>query len=320
MDFNVGFIGLGAIGYPMAASIRHKSSKNIVLHIFDVHKPASERFKDEFGSIGPVEVEDSPRDVASKADVVVTMVPGAAEVKSVYLDSKDGIVAASKNNQRLLIECSTIDTATAREVSRQIQEAGQGTYADAPVSGGVPAAEKGNLSFMIGHVEPAPGDTNMAGERLRQVVTMMGDPEKLFWCGNVGSGLAAKISNNYISCSVLLLIAEAMAIGVKSGVDAKMLHKIIHNSTGQTFMGDNVCPVPDVVPHAPSSNAWRLGFKTQMFLKDLSLGIEAAERESLEPTMAKAAYSVFEKASKDPRCIDRDGSSVYLHITDTQDS
>lgn len=154
---------------------------------------------------------------------------------------------------------------------------------------------------MIGHPEPAADDA--AAARLQQVVTAMADPEKIFWCGSVGSGLAAKISNNYISCSVLLLIAEAMAIGVKSGVDPKMLHKIIHNSTGQTFMGDNVCPVPNVVPHAPSSNAWRLGFKTQMFLKDLSLGIEAAKRENIEPTIAKAAYSVFEEASKDPRCI-----------------
>lgn len=154
---------------------------------------------------------------------------------------------------------------------------------------------------MIGHPEPAADDATAA--RLQQVVATMADPEKIFWCGPVGSGLAAKISNNYISCSVLLLIAEAMAVGVRSGVDPRMLHRIIHSSTGQTFMGDNVCPVPDVVPHAPSSNAWRLGFKTQMFLKDLSLGIEAARRENIEPTMAKAAYRVFEEASKDSRCI-----------------
>ncbi|KAF5009345.1 hypothetical protein FDECE_4443 [Fusarium decemcellulare] len=317
MDFNVGFIGLGAIGYPMAASIREKLPKNSIIHVFDVHRPSCEKFRHEFGAIGPVEIEDSPRNVASKAEVVVSMVPGATQVEDVYLDAKDGIIAAAKNGHRLLVECSTIDTETARRVSRQIQEAGQGKYVDAPVSGGVPAAEKGTLSFMIGHAEPGPDDAT--GERLRQVVSMMGDREKLFWCGPIGSGLAAKISNNYISCSVLLLVAEAMAIGVKSGVDPKMLQKIIHSSTGQTFMGDNVCPVPGVVAHAPSSNDWRLGFKTQMFLKDLSLGIEAAKRENLEPTMATAAYAVFENASKDPRCIDRDGSSVYLHITDSSE-
>ncbi|EEU42002.1 uncharacterized protein NECHADRAFT_86146 [Fusarium vanettenii 77-13-4] len=317
MDFNVGFIGLGAIGYPMAAAIRRKLPSSASLHVFDVYKPSAERFSNEFGSVGLVHIETSPRDLASKADVVVSMVPGPREVESVYLDPTTGIIAAPRNEKRVLLECSTIDTETARKVSRLVREAGQGIYADAPVSGGVPAAEKASLSFMIGHPEPAADDA--AATRLQQVVTAMADPEKIFWCGCVGSGLAAKISNNYISCSVLLLIAEAMAIGVKSGVDPKMLHKIINNSTGQTFMGDNVCPVPNVVPHAPSSNAWRLGFKTQMFLKDLSLGIEAAQRESIEPTMAKAAYAVFEEASKDPRCIDRDGSSVYLHITNAKD-
>ncbi|KAF4967734.1 hypothetical protein FSARC_4795 [Fusarium sarcochroum] len=289
MELNVGFIGLGAIGYPMAASIRGGLSSKSVLHVFDVHKPACQRFYDEFISLGPIEIQNSPRQIASKADVVISMVPGPREVSHVYLDYKDGIISANRNEGRLLVECSTIDVATAKDVARQIKEAGRGIYVDAPVS------------------------------RLREIITVMGDPNKLFWCGDVGSGLAGKISNNYISCSVLLLISEAMAIGVKSGVDPKTLQKIIHNSTGQTFMGDNVCPVPNVVPHAPSSNNWRLGFKTQMFLKDLSLGIEAARQQNLQPTMAEAAYGVFEKASKDPRCVDRDGSSVYLHITDTQE-
>ncbi|KAI0123384.1 NAD binding domain of 6-phosphogluconate dehydrogenase-domain-containing protein [Xylariales sp. AK1849] len=316
MDFNVGFIGLGAIGYPMAASIRRALPEQFILHILDVYTPACERFREELQGYGPIEIEYSPSEIASKVDAVVSMVPGPSEVKHVYLNTSEGIIAATPNPKRVLLECSTIDTESARDIAAQIQEARRGVYVDGPVSGGVPAAEKANLSFMLGFPEPSTGD--VTGERLRQIVNVMGDPEKLFWCGAVGSGLAAKISNNYISCSVLLLIAEAMAIGVKSGVDKKMLHKIIQNSTGQTFMGDNVCPVPDVVPHAPSSNEWKLGFKTQMFLKDLSLGINAARRENLQPIMAEAAYGVFEKASRDSRCIDRDGSSVYLYIMDPE--
>ncbi|KAK1490989.1 hypothetical protein CTAM01_10482 [Colletotrichum tamarilloi] len=316
MDFNIGFIGLGAIGYPMAASIRRNLKRQSTVHVFGVNKSACEKFVQQFSSFGQVEVAASPREVAAAVDVVISMVPGAPEVSKVYLDVGDGIISAPKNPQRLLIECSTIDTTTARHVADQIRKASQGTYVDAPVSGGVPAAEKATLSFMIGR-KPDDKEDHLS-QRLRQVVSMMGDPEKLFWCGDVGSGLAAKISNNYISCSILLLISEAMAIGVKSGVDPKMLQKIIHNSTGQTFMGDNVCPVPGVIPHAPSSNNWRLGFKTQMFLKDLSLGIDAAKQENIQPTMAEAAYGVFEKASKDPRCIDRDGSSVYLYVTDSK--
>ncbi|KAH6980716.1 NAD binding domain of 6-phosphogluconate dehydrogenase-domain-containing protein [Ilyonectria sp. MPI-CAGE-AT-0026] len=311
MSSNIAFLGLGAIGYPMAANIRRKMPKNDTLYVFDIFKPACVKFVDELSSFGPIVMVESPRKAAEGAATVISMVPGPREVEKVYLDASDGIVAASNTRSRLLIECSTIDTPTARKVAKAIQDAGRGVYVDAPVSGGVPAAEKGTLSFMIGHPEPSAGDVN----NLNIVLAMMGDPEKFFWCGNVGAGLAAKISNNYISCSVLLLVAEAMAIGTKSGIDPKLLHRIIHNSTGQTFMGDNVCPVPGVVPHAPSSNDWRLGFKTQMFIKDISLGIEAAKSVNIHPTMAEAALGVFEKASVDPRCVDRDGSSVYLHIT-----
>ncbi|KPM40146.1 hypothetical protein AK830_g6435 [Neonectria ditissima] len=316
MEGGIAFIGLGAIGYPMAANIRRKTPKTTVLHIFDVYRPACERFTHEFSSLGPIEIVDTPRQAAASAGVVISMVPGSNEVKNVYLDSVDGIIAAPKAANRLLIESSTIDTETARHVAEVVRDAGRGLYVDAPVSGGVPAAEGGSLSFMIGHTPPDEGGASV--EILGQTLAMMGDPAKFFWCGSIGTGLAAKISNNYISCSVLLLVAEAMAIGTRSGVDPALLHRIIHNSTGQTFMGDNVCPVPGVVPHAPSSNNWRLGFKTQMFIKDITLGIEAARAARIHPTMAEAALGVFEKASTDPRCIDKDGSSVYLHITDTK--
>lgn len=118
----------------MAAAIRRKFPRRVSLYVFDVHKPSVERFSSEFGSVGPVHIETSPRDVASKADVVVSMVPGPREVESVYLDPTTGIVTATKNEKRILLECSTIDTETARKVSQLVMEAGQGMYADAPVS------------------------------------------------------------------------------------------------------------------------------------------------------------------------------------------
>ncbi|KAH7124574.1 NAD binding domain of 6-phosphogluconate dehydrogenase-domain-containing protein [Dactylonectria macrodidyma] len=318
MAFDIAFIGLGAIGYPMAASVRRGMEADAHIHIFDVNGDACRKFQSEFARIGRVEIGNSPSNVAARAKVVISMVPGPKEVQHVYLHATNGIIAAPRDEERLLIECSTIDAQTARSVADDMKLAGRGLYVDAPVSGGVPAAEVGTLSFMIGHEVPTPGD-RMA-ERLQQIITMMGDPEKLFWCGTMGTGLSAKISNNYISCSVLLLVAEAMATGIACGVDTQVLWNIIHNSTGQTFMGDNVCPAPGVVPHAPSSNGWKLGFKTQMFLKDLSLGIEAARRASIQPTMAEAAYTVYENAAKDPRCKDRDGSSVYLYITDSKEA
>ena len=118
----------------MAAAIRRKLPSSASFHVFDVYKPSAERFSSEFGSVGPVHIETSPRDVASKAHVVVSMVPGPREVESIYLDPKTGIVAALGNENRVLLECSTIDTETARKVSQLVREAGQGIYADAPVS------------------------------------------------------------------------------------------------------------------------------------------------------------------------------------------
>lgn len=144
---------------------------------------------------------------------------------------------------------------------------------------------------------------------------MMGSPEKFFWCNAPGSGLAAKIANNYLSCTTLLTIAEAMAIGVRQGIDPALLYSCIKNSTGQSWMCDNVQPVPHVVPQVPSSNGYKPGFKTQMMIKDLSLGVEAGKEVGIEPRTAETALKVFEKAAVDPRCVDRDGSSVFLFLT-----
>lgn len=169
------------------------------------------------------------------------------------------------------------------------------------IQGGVPGANSGTLSFLIGHNKPS--DTDPVSHRLETVAAMMGNPKKFFYCGKLGAGLAAKISNNYLSCSILLAVAEAMAIGIRSGVDEKLLHDVIQNSTGQNFMADVVQPVPGIVPDAPSSNNYKLGFKTQMMIKDLGLGIRAGYATGIKPSIAEAAYRVYEKASIDPRCI-----------------
>ena len=173
---------------------------------------------------------------------------------------------------------------------------------------------------MIGHRRPSENvSTVRMAVLVNHVLKMLGNPNKFFWCDKLGAGLAAKISNNYISCTILLVIAEAMAMGIRNGIDPALLQDVIHNSSGQSFMGDHVNPVPGVVPHAPSSNNWKLGFKTQMMSKDIGLGIDAAKRVGISPTMAEAAIEVWKRAAEDPRCIDRDGSSVWLHINDVGD-
>lgn len=135
--------------------------------------------------------------------------------------------------------------------------------------------------------------------RIQFVIDSLGAPEKQYYCGGLGFGLAAKICNNYLSCTILLANAEAMATGVKLGLDPRLLHKVIAGSTGQNFMIDNVCPVPGVVPHAPSSNDYRLGFKSQMLSKDVGLGVDAAVSVGIEPSIGNAAIALFEKMSNE---------------------
>tara|TARA_R110002003_G_scaffold206_23_gene15889 strand:- start:5155 stop:5658 length:504 start_codon:yes stop_codon:yes gene_type:complete len=145
---------------------------------------------------------------------------------------------------------------------------------------------------------------------------MLGAPSKFFYLNNLGAGLTAKIANNYLSGTILLATAEALAMGVKHGLDPSALYSVIKHSTGQSWMCDHVMPIPNVQTEywVPSNSGYKPGFKTQMMLKDLGLGVEGARQVGIEPSMAVAAMKVWESAARDERCMDRDGSSVYLHI------
>jgi 3-hydroxyisobutyrate dehydrogenase-like beta-hydroxyacid dehydrogenase len=165
--------------------------------------------------------------------------------------------------------------------------------------------------MLIGH--PAPSDSS---QRLSSVLSILGSPSKFFFLNTLGAGLTAKISNNYLSGTILLATAEALAMGVKHGLDPAALYSVIKNSTGQSWMCDHVMPIPNVQTEywVPSNTGYKPGFKTQMMLKDLGLGIEGAKQVGVEPSMAIAAMKVWGSAAEDERCRDRDGSSIYLHV------
>jgi 3-hydroxyisobutyrate/3-hydroxypropionate dehydrogenase len=165
----------------------------------------------------------------------------------------------------------------------------------------VPGAAAGTLSFLIGRVEPEAKDAS--SKLLIDTISMMGSPEKFFFCGGLGAGLAAKISNNYLSGTILLATAEAMAIGIRSGIDKHLLYKVIHNSTGQSFMCDHVNPVPGVVAHAPASRDYQGGFKAQMMVKDMTLGVDAGKAAGIRTTTGSAALELYKESAVDPRCI-----------------
>jgi 3-hydroxyisobutyrate/3-hydroxypropionate dehydrogenase len=122
------------MGYAMAANIRQKMDASATLFVNDINTKACENFKQEFGSIGPISIVSTAREAAEDAKVVISIVPGAADVKTVYLDEKNGVIAAKEDRERVMCECSTIDVKSTREVGEKLMEAGRGTYVDTPVS------------------------------------------------------------------------------------------------------------------------------------------------------------------------------------------
>jgi 3-hydroxyisobutyrate dehydrogenase len=138
--------------------------------------------------------------------------------------------------------------------------------------------------------------------RIHATAATMGRQDRIFFTGALGTALSAKVANNYIAVINLIATAEAMNIGIRSGIDKTTMYNIIHNSTGQSFMGDVVCPVPGVVKGAPSSNGYSLGFRTEMMPKDLGLAIDQAKEVGAPLVLGGPAINLYTEAGKDPRC------------------
>jgi 3-hydroxyisobutyrate/3-hydroxypropionate dehydrogenase len=122
------------MGWEMAKNVRQKIPASCTLYVNDVFTPACEKFLAEFSHLGPIKISASARELAETAEVIVSIVPAATHVRDVYLNPETGIIAARKNTERLMLECSTIDSRTARDVGAQLLRAGAGTYVDTPVS------------------------------------------------------------------------------------------------------------------------------------------------------------------------------------------
>lgn len=155
------------------------------------------------------------------------------------------------------------------------------------------------LTFMLGHAKPANGNDRVAG-RIRDVVSFMADPEKIFWCGGQGNGVASKIADNYLAGAFCVAISEAMALGIRSGVDKHVLFELMRNGSGQCWIGDHHQPVPGLVESAPSSHDYEPFFKHPLMIKDLKFGVEAAKAGGIDPTIGETALKTFERAARDP--------------------
>ncbi|MDO7912394.1 3-hydroxyisobutyrate dehydrogenase [Pseudomonas monteilii] len=274
----IAFIGLGNMGAPMARNLLAAGHE---LTLFDLNQQVLGELAERGG-----QVRTSPKAAAADVELVITMLPAAAHVRSVYLGD-DGVLAGIRPGTPAL-DCSTIDPQTAREVSQAA--AAQGVdLGDAPVSGGTGGAAAGTLTFMVG-ASPALFDT------LKPVLAVMG--RNVVHCGEVGTGQIAKICNNLLLGISMIGVSEAMALGSALGIDLQVLAGIINSSTGRCWSSEAYNPWPGIVETAPASRGYTGGFGADLMLKDLGLATEAARQVRQPVMMGALAQQLYQAMSQ----------------------
>jgi 3-hydroxyisobutyrate dehydrogenase len=269
----IGFIGLGNMGLPMATNLVKAGH---AVAGFDV----IESLTGKLAAVGGTPVETIAA-TCRGADAIITMLPGGEHVRHVCC-APGGVIEAAGAGA-LLIDSSTIDVATAREIAARAAEKGL-AMVDAPVSGGVAGAQAGTLTFMV-------GGADAAFDRARPILENMG--KTIVHAGGPGNGQAAKICNNMILGVSMIVVSEAFVLAEKLGLDAQRLFDIASKSSGQCWSLTSYCPVPGPVPTSPANRGYQAGFTAAMMLKDLKLAEDAARSAASAAPLGAAAADLY---------------------------
>ncbi|WP_327754183.1 3-hydroxyisobutyrate dehydrogenase [Sphingobium sp. SJ10-10] len=272
MSQTIAFIGLGNMGGGMAANLL---KNGFAVRAFDLSEEALAKAV-EAGAVRCASVAEA----VAGADAVVTMLPAGKHVEGVY----SGEVFAAAKADALFLDCSTIDVATARRVEEAAAAKGF-EMVDAPVSGGIAAANGGTLTFMVGGSDQAFG-------RAKPILSAMG--KAVIHAGGAGNGQAAKICNNMLLGATMVATCETFAMAKKLGLDPQTFYDISSVSSGQSWSMTSYCPVPGVGPQSPSDNGYQGGFAVGLMLKDLKLASEAAASVGASVPMGNAAESLYQ--------------------------
>ena len=278
----IGFIGLGNMGAPMAANL---AAAGHDVAGFDVAGTTA---------AGVTSVA-SAQEAAAARDVVITMLPNGDILRTVASDVIPAMQAGAT-----LIDCSTVDVDSARDVATQAQAAGL-LAVDAPVSGGIGGAAGGTLTFMAG----GSADAFAVAQPLFDI---MG--QKAVHCGEAGAGQAAKICNNMILGATMIATCEAFALADKLGLERQKMFDVASTSSGYSWSMNAYCPAPGVGPQSPADNGYQPGFASELMLKDLGLSQQAAEAVDADTPMGARALELYRQFVEDEDGKGRDFSAM----------
>ena len=268
----IAFIGLGNMGGGMAPNLVKAGHE---VRAYDLSEEALRKAADggcaTFGSV---------REAVAGVEAVVSMLPNGAIVHQVYVTDVIGFAP----QEAILIDCSTIDVATARAVEKSAADAGY-AMVDSPVSGGIAAAAAGTLTFMV-------GGGKSAFKRAEAVLKDMG--KAVIHAGDAGAGQAAKICNNMMLAIHMIGTCEGFTLARRLGLDPQVFYDIVSVSSGQSWSVTSYCPVPGVGPETPADHGYHGGFATALMLKDLKLAMDAAATANTDPLLGRHAKTLYE--------------------------
>jgi 3-hydroxyisobutyrate dehydrogenase len=290
----VAFIGLGNMGGGMAANLA-KAGHDV--RAFDLSEDALAR-AEKAGCKRAASAAEAVID----AEAVVTMLPAGKHVRDVYENS----VFGNAPTTAILMDCSTIDVATAKDVVSAGQAQGY-VMADAPVSGGIAAAEGGTLTFMV-------GGSDDAFARAQPFLDVMG--KAVIHAGGAGAGQAAKICNNMLLGASMVATCETFVLAQKLGLDPQTFFDIASKASGQNWSMTTYCPVPGVGPETPADRNYDGGFATALMLKDLRLAMEASQSVGGYVPMGAEAEALYARFA-DLGGAGKDFSAIIKMIDDS---
>ena len=279
----IGFIGLGNMGGSMASHLLTIEGRDVV--VFDTEAESVNKLVSQGAKSAT-----TPEELAKQCSTIITMLPSGPVLDKVY--TSEGGIFSGLQSSSLLIDASTIGPVYAKSISQKVFDLKKDIqFCDAPVSGGVPAAAAGTLTFMVGADEAT-------WAKAQLYLTKMG--KNVVHCGPVCAGQTVKVANNLLLASSMIAVSEAMLMGTKLGCDPKVLANVLNTSTGRCWSSDTYNPYPNAIEgEIPSSRGYTGGFAVDLMKKDLGLAYEAGESAGLHLTAGKMALDHYSQMSKD---------------------
>ncbi len=286
----IGFVGIGAMGWPMAANLVRRQFS---VTVYDVDRARQDRFVQAHQSRSASSLADLGKDVS----VIVTMLPTGRDVRHVLLTAEEGALTAALKPGAVVIDMSSSDPAGTRELAATLAKRGV-VLIDAPVSGGTRGAEAASLTIMIGSGDKA------AVEQVQPLLEAMG--QRLFETGGSGTGHAMKALNNFVAGTNFLAAAEALVVGRRFGLDPALMMDIINQSTGRNFSTEHV------IPQQVLSRKFASGFQLGLLAKDVKIAADLAEDLQAHAPLAQLSRDLLARA-KDRLGGDADHSAAIRY-------